>query len=519
MFFAFFRLSSELTKWGRYFFENDNRAFDIHDCYFADLHESGNGGAIYLRSVQGSIRVNTVEFHYVTAGSTGGCYYQELNSPSVTTDIAKVCVTECSTTQNGQYAYFQLQPNNQVSHDSVSIARISSTGYAVYVTNNVLKSNMTNWNVSTVSTGDGSAFPLFGKLFIKYLNEESLQMARGFEIKDQSYLLYCNFVKNKMTKVAAKFIDTYTPLTLEWCFFEDNTNAYLSCSSTLTLIDCYFDSFAVSVSSANLHLTRCATSTSVVPTNFLIYSLGSCAANPYTGTMVFITDPPQTPSPDPTMTPYPSQTPDPTRSLDPTKSATPDPTKSPIPDRTNSPVPERTKSPKTESPEISTSESTPKPQPPSASPTVVPPVVVPPSEDPLNQVEFENPDGSLSPLSWLLVGLLCAAIVGIIATVIVCLRRKPKIVIKKVEQMEESSTIYEYSTVEEEEEQPEEDVLEVFSIGQDYSPVKEKRREVFKGVYHHEQAEFELDDDSGEDEDLMNKIESMAPTTHNVLLI
>lgn len=89
----------------------------------------------------------------------------------------------------------------------------------------------------------------------------------------------------------------------------------------------------------------------------------------------------------------------------------------------------------------------------------------------------------------------------------------------EIEPKSDESTIYEYSeSVQEEEEASEEDVLEIFSLNEEIKPTKEKQREVYKGVYEHDNTDFVLSDT--EDEvDLMQQIDAMQTKVSTVLIL
>ena len=92
---------------------------------------------------------------------------------------------------------------------------------------------------------------------------------------------------------------------------------------------------------------------------------------------------------------------------------------------------------------------------PSKSPTPAP------SLDPA-LLGWENPIDHISPYSWIGIGVLALVVVSIIVVVAICLKRKPKVIVHRLEGASESSTIYEYteSSYEENHEEEEHEVNE-----------------------------------------------------------
>ncbi|EAX86349.1 hypothetical protein TVAG_242360 [Trichomonas vaginalis G3] len=83
MILLFSALALSLPTASRCDLNNGYYDLNIHDTLFENVGDTGNGGAICLRYITGSITINTVEFHRCWSNTAGACYFRELNDVSV----------------------------------------------------------------------------------------------------------------------------------------------------------------------------------------------------------------------------------------------------------------------------------------------------------------------------------------------------------------------------------------------------------------------------------------------------
>jgi hypothetical protein len=227
---------------------NENKDILVTECWFRDVSDSGNGGAIYMWHY-GNFRVQSSLFQRCSSGRDGGAVWADTNW----VDILSSCVTECLSAGDGSVLCCDPDNGNSDCYDDSFLGTVSKASGSVFGTDKVnLQFARVNFTACEAFTR-GSAIATRDPTLTFNASHLILLALRGSTPIDSHCgsvlaVSQCNFYENLMSEGGAVLWGDSHGLSLSECIFRNNAGNRLigmtntpSASNRFAFTNCVFD--------------------------------------------------------------------------------------------------------------------------------------------------------------------------------------------------------------------------------------------------------------------------------------